>query len=72
MEKQIRFLKIGQYDVHQGKFGHRYIIHKIMKKTCDVSVLTNYQGSPYKGSRAHRYPKQLLEQQVEGAYFTSF
>ena len=65
-------MKIGQYDVSDGQFSFRYIVHKVMKKTADVASLTSHMGSDYRGKRCYRYPLDLLIEQVKNARYTSF
>ena len=65
-------MKIGQYDESDGKFNFRYIVHRVMKKTGDVSVLTSYQGSDFAGQRYFRYPLDLLEQQTKNCRHLPF
>ena len=65
-------MKTGQYDITDGKFMRRYVIHKIMKKTADVAILMSYNGGLYTGQRYYRYPKTLLSDQIQGAIYTKF
>ena len=65
-------MKTGQYTVTEGNFRFRYLIHKVMPKTVEVSVLTSYNYSDFKGVRHYRYPKTLLAEQIENAEYLEF
>lgn len=65
-------MKIGQYTVTEGKWRFRYLIHKIMKKTADVSSHTSLDYGGWTGTREYRYPLDLLKQQIEGAEYLPF
>ena len=64
--------KRGQYDETDGHFMFRYLVHKVMEKTADVTPLTSYMGSDYTGNRCYRYPLDLLEGQIENCRYIPF
>ena len=65
-------MKTGQYDIEDGKFSHRYLVRKVMKKTAEVSVGISYQGSDMRYNLSYRYPISLLIEQVKNARYTPF
>ena len=65
-------LKLGQYDIFDGDFSFKYVVHKIMKKTADVGSFTSYKGSSYNGRRFRRYPIDVLKQQINTKLPTLF
>jgi len=61
-------LELGQYDVYEKDYGitddawmHKYIVRKIMKKTCVVSSMSyrNHEEIGM-GDTRYRFPKKLL------------
>jgi len=75
-------MKVGQYTVtHKEEkdrtvWRDRYLVHRVMKKTADVTVLVSkdYEEFTTVGvmGRTSRYPLDLLEQQVENAEYFEF
>ena len=62
-------MELGQYTVDDGKFRFRYIVRKVMKKTCVVSIL-DYMDRNLTSSNTHyRYSLDLLEQQIKDAEY---
>jgi len=62
-------IELGQYDVKGGDWLTRYIIHKIMLKTVDVSIIDRHRDGWEKAHRAYRYPKNILLDQIN--YFSN-
>ena len=40
-------IKVGQYDVPDGDFQHRYLVYKIMPNTAEVLSKISYKGEDY-------------------------
>ncbi len=60
----------GQYDVSNGRFDYRYIVHRVMNKTADVGTAWFLDGERIGSDRHARYPLDLLKEQIKGARFT--
>lgn len=62
-------VRIGQYNVQDGDFEWRYIVHAVYKKTADVAIVDYYKDTWTSSGRYARYPLDLLEEQIEDATF---
>ena len=52
--------------------GTRFTASAIVALLADVSILTSYDHSDFKGNRCYRYPLDLLESQIEDAEYICF
>jgi len=54
-------IKVGIYDIDEGEYAHRFIVHKICKKTADVAWFISIQGGIRDGERTSRFSLETLK-----------
>jgi len=65
-------MEIGQYDITDGSWRYRYLVHKIMKATAEVSIGYSHEYDDFDYTRELRFPLARLQGDIESARFTKF